>query len=149
MKKRRADERLLNELGLESVELARALIMAGRAFIGDRKIMSPAEPVADDESVRVRGEIERYASRGAHKLKRALEAFQIDVRDRVCLDVGASTGGFTDVLLRAGARRVYAVDVGKGLLHYKLRGDPRVVLTLLTDHDAVRPGQALQRCSSA
>jgi len=124
--KRRADERLFDELHLESIELARALIMAGRALIGDRKIASPAEPVADGESVRVRGEIDRCVSRGAHKLRRALEAFQIDVTGRACLDVGASTGGFTDVMLRAGARHVYAVDVGYNLLDYRLRSDPRV-----------------------
>jgi 23S rRNA (cytidine1920-2'-O)/16S rRNA (cytidine1409-2'-O)-methyltransferase len=124
--KRRADERIFDELGLSTLELARALIMEGRALADDRPIQRPGEWIRDDESVRVRGAIDRYASRGAHKLLRALDAFNIDVRGRACLDVGASTGGFTDVLLRAGARHVWAVDVGYNLLDYRLRSDPRV-----------------------
>ena len=127
MKKRRADEALYEDLGLESVELARALIMEGRVMAGDRKILRASEMLKPGEALRVRGELNAYVSRGAHKLKKALEVFDIDLRDRVCLDVGASTGGFTDVMLRAGASRVYSVDVGYNLLDYRLRSDARVV----------------------
>lgn len=139
MKKRRADERLYEDMNLESIALARALIMEGRAFAGERKLKSPGELVAAGEVLRVRGELDRYVSRGAHKLRRALEVFQIDVKDTICLDVGASTGGFTDVLLRAGAKRVYAVDVGYNLLDYRLRTDARVTVMERTNARFLSP----------
>ena len=103
MKKRRADERLYEEMNLESLALARALIMEGRAFAGERKLKSPGEMVSEKEIMRVRGALDRYVSRGAHKLKKALEVFSLDVRGAVCVDVGASTSGFT--LLRRRVRR--------------------------------------------
>ena len=127
MKGRRADEALYNDLNLESMALARALIMEGRALAGDRRIARPSELVKPGEALRVKGALDAYVSRGAHKLKKALEVFDIDLRGAVCVDVGASTGGFTDVMLRAGASRVYAVDVGYNLLDWRLRSDPRVV----------------------
>ena len=127
MKKRRADEALFEDLNLESLQLARALIMAGRVMIGDRKILRASEFIKPGEVFRVKGELDAYVSRGAHKLKKALEVFDIDLKDKICVDVGASTGGFTDVMLRAGASRVYSVDVGYNLLDYKLRSDDRVV----------------------
>ena len=127
MKKRRADEALVSDLGLESVALARALIMEGRVMAGDRKILRPSELLKPGDALRIRGELDAYVSRGAHKLKKALEVFGIDLNGAVCVDVGASTGGFTDVMLRAGARQVYAVDVGYNLLDYRLRSDGRVV----------------------
>lgn len=127
MKKRRADETLFEQMNLETIELARALIMEGRVMAGDRKILRASEMLRPDERLRVRGALDSYVSRGAHKLRRALEVFEIDLKDRVCVDVGASTGGFTDVLLRGGARRVYAVDVGAGQLSAALAADPRVV----------------------
>ena len=127
MKKRRADEALASELGLESIALARALIMEGRVMAGDRKILRASETVKPGEALRVRGALDAYVSRGAHKLKKALEVFGIDLSGAVCVDVGASTGGFTDVMLRAGAKRVYSVDVGYNLLDYRLRSDGRVV----------------------
>ena len=127
MKGRRADEALYNDLNLESMTLARALIMEGRALAGDRRIARPSELVKPGEALRVKGALDAYVSRGAHKLKKALEVFDIDLRGAVCVDVGASTGGFTDVMLRAGASRVYAVDVGYNLLDWRLRSDPRVV----------------------
>lgn len=126
-KKRRADETLYEDLNLESLQLARALIMEGRVMAGDRKILRSSEILKEGETLRVRGELDGYVSRGAHKLKKALQVFSIDLKDRVCIDVGASTGGFTDVMLRAGAAKVYAVDVGYNLLHYRLRSSPRVV----------------------
>ena len=126
MKRRRADDALYEDLNLESLALARALIMEGRVLAGDRKILRAGDWVKPEEALRVRGALDAYVSRGAHKLRKALEVFQIDLRDRVCVDVGASTGGFTDVMLRAGASRVYAVDVGYNLLDYRLRSDSRV-----------------------
>jgi 23S rRNA (cytidine1920-2'-O)/16S rRNA (cytidine1409-2'-O)-methyltransferase len=126
-KRRRADELLYEKLNLASIELSRALILEGRALSDDRPIASAAELLKPDAPLRVKGELDSYVSRGAHKLKRALEAFQVDLQDTICVDVGASAGGFTDVMLRAGAQRVYAVDVGYNLLDYRLRSDPRVV----------------------
>ena len=92
-----------------------------------------------DERLRVRGALDSYVSRGAHKLLRALEVFEIDLKDRVCVDVGASTGGFTDVMLRAGARQVYSVDVGYNLLDYRLRSDARVVCMERTNARFLKP----------
>ena len=126
MKRRRADEALFEDLHLESLQLARALIMEGRVMAGDRKILRASETLKDGEALRVKGELDAYVSRGAHKLKKALDVFNIDLAGRVCVDVGASTGGFTDVMLRAGAVKVYAVDVGYNLLDYRLRSDARV-----------------------
>ncbi len=126
MKKRRADIALYEDLNLESVTLARALIMEGRAFCGDNRIMSTSEGVREGAVLRVKGALDPYVSRGAYKLKRALDVFGIDLNGRTCVDVGASTGGFTDVMLRAGASHVTCVDVGYNLLDYRLRSDPRV-----------------------
>ncbi|MBR0367098.1 MAG: TlyA family RNA methyltransferase [Clostridia bacterium] len=139
MKKRRADQALCEDMNLESIALARALIMEGRVMAGDRKIMSASETLREGDVLRVRGALDAYVSRGAHKLKKALEVFQIDLSDRVCVDVGASTGGFTDVMLRRGARQVYAVDVGYNLLDYKLRSDPRVICMERTNARFLKP----------
>lgn len=147
MKKRRADVALFEDLNLESIELARALILEGRAMAGDRKIMSAGETLRAGEALRVKGrELDAYVSRGAHKLKKALDVFSIDLRGAVCVDVGASTGGFTDVMLRAGAEKVYCVDVGYNLLDYRLRSDARVEVMertnarhLTREHFAVAP----------
>ena len=147
MKKRRADERLFEELNLESLSLARALIMEGRAFAGERKLKSPGELVPEKETMRVRGALDPYVSRGAHKLKKALEVFALDVRGATCVDVGASTGGFTDVLLRAGAKHVYAVDVGYNLLDYRLRADARVTVMERVNARFLRPEDFPQRPS--
>ena len=139
MKKRRADEALYSDLNLESIELARALIMEGRVMAGDRKILRASEPLREGEALRVKGALDAFVSRGAHKLKKAVEVFGIDLDGRVCVDVGASTGGFTDVMLRSGANRVYAVDVGYNLLDYKLRSDERVVCMERTNARFLKP----------
>ena len=139
MKKRRADEALREEMGLESIELARALIMEGRVMAGDRKILRASETLKPGETLRVRGALDGYVSRGAHKLKKALDVFGVDLTGRVCVDVGASTGGFTDVMLRAGASRVYAVDVGYNLLDYRLRSDARVTCMERTNARFLEP----------
>ena len=139
MKKRRADEALMEQLALEKIELARALIMEGRVMSGDRKILRASEMIGLEEKLRVRGEIDSYVSRGAHKLKRAIEVFGLDLNGKTCIDVGASTGGFTDVMLRAGAKKVYSVDVGYNLLDYRLRRDERVVAMEKTNARFLKP----------
>jgi 23S rRNA (cytidine1920-2'-O)/16S rRNA (cytidine1409-2'-O)-methyltransferase len=120
---------LLVEKGLAaSREQARRLIMAGAVVVNDQRVDKPGTPVALTAAVRVKNEARpRYVSRGGYKLEAALRAFALDVRGAVALDVGASTGGFTDCLLQHGAARVYAVDVGYGQLAWSLRQDPRVV----------------------
>ncbi len=127
VEKKRADL-LLVERGLaESREKARALILAGEVFLENRKIEKAGELLPVDAPLRVRERLP-YVSRGGLKLQKALDHFNIDVRDKVVIDAGASTGGFTDLLLQRGARLVYAVDVGRGQLHWKLQKDPRVVV---------------------
>lgn len=140
MKKRRADQALYEDLNLESLQLARALIMEGRVMAGDRKILRASETLKEGDVLRVRGALNAYVSRGAHKLKRALEVFSIDLSGRICVDIGASTGGFTDVMLRAGAARVYAVDVGYNLLDYRLRSDARVACMERVNARFLKPG---------
>lgn len=128
--KKRADE-LLFEKGLaESREKAKRLIMAGQVYTRNRHgqmlVDKPGRPLDTEVPLFVK-ESERFVSRGGYKLLTAINSFMIEIRDKVCLDVGASTGGFTDCLLQHGALRVYALDVGYGQLHWKLRGDHRVV----------------------
>ena len=126
-KKTRVDL-LLVERGLAaSRERARALILAGKVYAGTQRIDKAGDMVAPDAELSVRGEDHPYVSRGGVKLAGALDAFGYDPSDRVAADFGASTGGFTDCLLMRGARLVYAIDVGYGQLHDKLRRDPRVV----------------------
>jgi 23S rRNA (cytidine1920-2'-O)/16S rRNA (cytidine1409-2'-O)-methyltransferase len=122
-------DQLLVERGLaESRTRAQALVMAGLVFSGERRLDKPGLALAADAPLEVRGREHPWVSRGGVKLAHALDRFGIDPAGLVCLDVGASTGGFTDVLLARGARRVYAVDVGAGQLAWKLRSDPRVVV---------------------
>ncbi len=125
--KERLDQLLVARGLAESRAKAQALIRAGRVLVDGQLVDKPAAPVPPDAEVRVKAG-PRYVSRGGEKLAGALKALGVSPAGKVCLDVGASTGGFTDCLLQAGARRVYALDVGKGLLHWKLRRDPRVVV---------------------
>jgi 23S rRNA (cytidine1920-2'-O)/16S rRNA (cytidine1409-2'-O)-methyltransferase len=119
---------LVTRSGLaESRERAQALILAGKVRVAGETVRRPDRAVEDDAPIVVDAE-PGYASRGALKLGPALDRFGIDPAGRICVDVGASTGGFTDVLLRRGATRVYAIDVGRGLMHWRLRQDPRVVM---------------------
>jgi 23S rRNA (cytidine1920-2'-O)/16S rRNA (cytidine1409-2'-O)-methyltransferase len=111
----------------ESRERAQALILAGKVRVAGETVRHPDRSFSDDTPVTVESGPD-YASRGALKLAPALDRFGIEPRGLVCGDIGASTGGFTDVLLRRGAVRVYAIDVGRGLLHWRLRQDPRVVV---------------------
>jgi 23S rRNA (cytidine1920-2'-O)/16S rRNA (cytidine1409-2'-O)-methyltransferase len=126
--KKRADL-LMVERGLaDSRSRAAALILAGKVFSGERRIEKSGELVAEAATLELRGQDHPWVSRGGIKLAFALDFFAIDPTGRICLDVGASTGGFTDVLLARGAAKVYAVDVGHGQLAWKLRQDPRVVV---------------------
>ena len=119
---------LVTKSGLaESRQRAQALILAGKVRVAGETVRSPDRRVSEDAAIAVDSE-PGYASRGALKLAPALDRFGVDPRERICADIGASTGGFTDVLLRRGAAKVYAVDVGRGLLHWRLRQDPRVVV---------------------
>ena len=128
MAKIRADQ-LLVDLGLaESRARAQALILAGHVFLGDRKVEKAGQQVAPDAAIDVRGRDHPWVSRGGIKLAHALEEFAIDVTGAVAIDVGSSTGGFTDVLLTNGATRVYAVDSGTNQLAWKLRSDDRVIV---------------------
>ena len=127
MKKVRLD-RLVHELGLTpSRERARTTIMSGLVFADGKRADKPGSPVSPDSKIEIRGDKLPYVSRGGLKLEKALKVFQIEVAGKCCIDCGASTGGFTDVLLQNGALKVYAVDVGYGQLAWSLRNDPRVV----------------------
>lgn len=124
----RADVVLVERGLVESRTRAQALILAGKVFSGERRIEKAGETVREDMALEVRGQDHPWVSRGGLKLDHALSEFDIDVTGAVCLDVGASTGGFTDVLLARGAARVYAVDVGHGQFAWKLRNDDRVAV---------------------
>ena len=120
---------LLVELGLAPTRAkAQALVLAGQVVVDDQRVDKPGTRVSAEAELRLKGEPMPYVSRGGLKLEAALRHFQLDVRGAVCADVGASTGGFTDCLLQAGAAKVHALDVGRGQLHARLRSDPRVVL---------------------
>jgi len=123
----RLDQLLVQRRLVETRERAHSLILAGGVRVDGAAATRPSQSVADDARVEVENETPGYVSRGALKLERALDTWAIDPAGLIAVDIGASTGGFTDLLLRRGATRVYAVDVGYGQLHYKLRTDPRVV----------------------
>ena len=122
----RLDSRIF-ELGLsESREKAKAFIMAGQVYVNDVKTVKAGVTVNPEDKIEVRGSSE-FVSRGGYKLKKALKTFPVSLRNKICMDIGASTGGFTDCMLQNGASKVYSVDVGYGQLAWKLRSDPRVV----------------------
>jgi 23S rRNA (cytidine1920-2'-O)/16S rRNA (cytidine1409-2'-O)-methyltransferase len=124
----RADQALVERGLVESRSRAQALIMAGKVFSNTRRVDKPGQPVPEDMPLEVKGQEHPWVSRGGMKLAHALEFFGLSPEGRMAVDVGASTGGFTDVLLHQGATKVYAVDVGHGQLAWKLRSDPRVVV---------------------
>jgi len=119
---------LLVEMGLqESRQKAQATIMSGLVFVNNQRVDKPGTAVAEDAAIEVRGAALRYVSRGGLKLEKAMATWPIDLNGCVCMDIGASTGGFTDCMLQNGAAKVYAVDVGYGQLAWSLRSDERVV----------------------
>ena len=128
MKRERLDEALVRLQIADTVEKARAIIMEGRVFQNGQRLDKPALPLKTDAGLVVRGDKIPYVSRGGLKLERAIRAFALDLSGLICLDVGSSTGGFTDCMLQNGAQRVFSVDVGYGLLDWKLRNDPRVTV---------------------
>lgn len=141
MTKQRLDILVFERALADSLEKGRALIMAGQVVVDDHMVDKAGQLVATGADIRLKGEHHAYVSRGGLKLQRALERFSIDVAGAVAVDVGASTGGFTDCLLQAGAARVFAVDVGYGQLAWKLQQDPRVVSLERTNIRTVTPGQ--------
>ena len=126
--KRRADQLLFDRGLAESRARAQALILAGKVFSGERRLAKAGEPLPDDAALELRGQDHPWVSRGGLKLDHALRQFGLSPAGLICLDIGASTGGFTDVLLAHGAAKVHAVDVGHGQLAWKLRTDPRVAV---------------------
>jgi len=141
MSKQRLDK-LMVERGLApSREKAQALIMAGQVVVDDHAAQKAGQQVTTGVEIRIKGEQMPFVSRGGLKLAHGLEAFRIDPAGRIAIDVGASTGGFTDCLLQRGAAQVYAVDVGYGQLAWKLREDPRVVVLEKTNIRHLQPEQ--------
>ena len=125
--KERLDVLLVKRNLAESREKAKAVIMAGNVYVDGQKEDKAGTAFSPEASIEIRGHVLPYVSRGGLKLEKALAVFDVDVKDKVCTDVGSSTGGFTDCMLQNGAEKVYAIDVGRGQLDWKLRQDPRVV----------------------
>ena len=139
--KQRADVALVARGLCESREKAQACIMAGQVYIGEQKVLKSSENVKPEDELILRGPAHPYASRGGLKLEKAIASFHADVHGKVCMDIGAATGGFTDVLLRNGAQHVYAIDVGYGQFDWKLRNDERVTLMERTNARYLTPEQ--------
>jgi 23S rRNA (cytidine1920-2'-O)/16S rRNA (cytidine1409-2'-O)-methyltransferase len=138
MKKIRLDQALVDRALYPSREQAQRAVMAGEVRIGEQVAQKPSLLIEPDAAIATTG-APRFVGRGGLKLEGALEFFQIDVRDQIAVDIGASTGGFTDCLLQRGARKVSAVDVGHGQLAWKIRNDPRVTVFEKTNARAITP----------
>ncbi|MDE3105983.1 MAG: TlyA family RNA methyltransferase [Acidobacteriota bacterium] len=142
-------DKILVERGLAaSRERAQAMILAGRVLVEEQRVDKAGAAVAEDAAIRLLGEDLKYVSRGGLKLERALEHWALDVTGAACVDIGTSTGGFTDCLLQAGARAVLAVDTGYGQIAQKLRADARVELRERTNARLLRPGELRLRDGS-
>lgn len=137
--KERADAALVHRGLFPSREKAQAAIMAGTVYKGENKILKASETISENDELTVRGPTNNYVSRGALKLEKAIHVFQASFQNRTVLDIGASTGGFTDVSLRSGAQHVYSVDVGYGQLDWRLRNDPRVTVMERTNARYLTP----------
>lgn len=145
-KKMRVDQLLVSRGLVESRARAQALVMAGVVFAGETKIAKPGQPIAEDAELEVRGRDHPWVSRGGMKLAHALDAFDLDPTGAVAMDIGSSTGGFTDVLLQRGAARVFAVDSGTNQLAWKLRQDERVTVLEQTSARILTPQQIHAPC---
>lgn len=139
IKKERIDVLLVDQGYFNSRERAKAAIMAGLVFIGTERIEKAGMKVKIDAAIRVKGAVHPYVGRGGLKLEKAIQAFQVSLRDKVMVDIGASTGGFTDCALQHGARYVYAIDVGTNQLDWKLRQDERVCVMEKTNFRHITP----------
>ena len=148
--KQRLDSYLFEKGLTQSREKARALIMSGAVFVDNQKALKAGLPLHENAFVEVRA-AQSYVSRGGFKLEKAIDEFDIGLKDKICMDIGASTGGFTDCMLQNGAAKVFAVDVGYGQLAWKLRSDPRIVsmertnIRYVTREDI---GQGIDFCSA-
>lgn len=127
MKKSRADVLVHKQGIVDSREKAKRLIMSGNIYVDQVKVLKPGEMYSEDTIFTLRGEKPKYVSRGGFKLEKAIEAFDIDLENKICADFGASTGGFTDCMLQENAQKVYAIDVGYGQLDWSIRSNPKVV----------------------
>ena len=139
--KTRLDVLLVEQGHMESRQKAQAVIMAGSVFVDGQRVDKPGTAVPNTAQIEVRGHALPYVSRGGLKLEKAMKTFPLTLTGKVCADIGASTGGFTDCMLQNGAQKVYAVDVGYGQLDWKLRGDPRVVCMERTNARYLTPEQ--------
>lgn len=137
--KERLDVLLVKRNLAESREKAKAVIMAGNVFVDGQREDKAGTTFSPDVSIEIKGHTLPYVSRGGLKLEKALAVFDVNVKDKVCTDVGSSTGGFTDCMLQNGARKVYAIDVGRGQLDWKLRQDSRVICMEKTNIRYVNP----------
>ncbi|MDR1699588.1 MAG: TlyA family RNA methyltransferase [Lachnoclostridium sp.] len=149
MPKQRLDVLLVSRGLAESREKAKAIIMTGNVFVKNERIDKAGQAVPDDCPIEIKGKPMKYVSRGGYKLERAIESFAIDLNGKVCLDVGSSTGGFTDCMLQNGAVKVIAVDVGTNKLAWKLRKDPRVVSMEKTNIRYVTPEDMKEKAEFA
>ena len=139
MKKKRPDVLLFEKGMVPSRERAKAIIMSGIVYVNNQKADKAGMSIPEDAEIEIRGKTNSFVSRGGLKIEKALTYFQIDPKDLCAMDIGASTGGFTDCLLTRGARKVYSIDVGYGQLAWKLRQDPRVVCMERTNIRKVTP----------
>jgi 23S rRNA (cytidine1920-2'-O)/16S rRNA (cytidine1409-2'-O)-methyltransferase len=142
--KLRLDKLMLARQLAPTREKAQALVLAGRVLVNEQKVDKPGTSVAEDAAIRLLGDDLRYVSRGGFKLEAALQHWKINLTGRFCLDVGASTGGFTDCMLQHGAEKVLAIDTGYGQIAQKLRDDPRVTLMERTNARHIKPGDLPQ-----
>ncbi len=139
MGKERIDQLLVNRNFFSSREKAKAAIMSGIVYIDEERVDKPGTKVDESANIRIKGEVHPFVSRGGLKLLKAINAFNINLNDRIMIDIGASTGGFTDCALQHGASKVYAIDVGYGQLAWSLRNDPRVVVMERTNFRYLNP----------
>ncbi len=137
----RLDSEMVIRNIVKSRNIAHQLIKENKVFVNDRAVLKPSFLISIDDRITIQGELPKYVGRGGLKLEKAIDEFHIDLSEKVCIDIGASTGGFTDCMLQMGARLVYAVDVGTNQLDEKLRNDKRVIS--LENTDARRAGEKI------